>query len=160
VERFYKLVTQTKDHKTIIAVDVGNEESIMSYLRSPLRHKSKFIDIAKIVLGRLHNRELYKREKIDGEHNNVYAMRFFVGQENDRIYCQEIYTGDVKTIVMGVLHLHKETRENSPKEIAIIKTVSKYEYKKNIETKSTQKHSKNKDKKHGKKNRDKKEKKH
>jgi hypothetical protein len=129
VNRQYKIITQTKDHKTIIAVDV-DEPGIMEYLRSPLRHKSKFIDIANVILGRLSNRQLYKWEKIDNEHNNVWAMRFFVGQENDRIYCQEVFEGEVKIVIMSALHLSKKERENTERELSVIKTVSKYVYKK------------------------------
>jgi hypothetical protein len=129
VNRKYKIVTQTKDHKTIIAVDI-DEPDIMEYLRSPLRHKNKFIDIAKVILGRLSNRQLYKWEKIDKDHTNVWAMRFFVGQENDRIYCQEVFEGDRKIVIMAALHLSKKERENTEREVSVIKTVSKYVYEK------------------------------
>ena len=113
----------------IIAIDEAEIQNIItSYIGVDDRHKNKFIDIVNVIRGGLNNRELFKREKIDEETNNVWAMRFFVGQENDRIYCQQTVFSGKKAIVLASLLLHKETDENGPREIAEIKKVSSYQY--------------------------------
>lgn len=92
------------------------------------RHKKKFQDIVNHIKNELNNRHLFKREKLDGEVNAIWAMRFFVGQENDRIYCQQTTFNGKKAFVLSSLLLHKETDENGPREIAEIEKVSNYEY--------------------------------
>jgi ABC-type cobalamin/Fe3+-siderophores transport system ATPase subunit len=112
-----------------IACDTVAIAEITAYIGQDQRHKDKFIDIIAVLLGELTNRHLYKREKISAEIKNVTAMRFFVGQENDRIYCQEMSAGEKKKIViLGILHLHKDTDELSAQELKEIETLSKYEY--------------------------------
>jgi hypothetical protein len=57
------------------------------------------------------------------------AMKFFKGQENDRIYCKEVRTGDkVMIVIMGALHEKKKTTKNSKREIATIRNVGSYTY--------------------------------
>jgi hypothetical protein len=74
----------------IIAIDEAEIQNIVaSYIGRDDRHKNKFNDIVNVIREGLNNRELFKREKIDDKINNVWAMRFFVGQDNDRIYCQQ-----------------------------------------------------------------------
>ncbi len=120
---------ELQDGKLIIGVDSINMLQITQYIGQDPRHKSKFIDILNILNDGLHNRHLYKREKINKDVNNVTAMRFFVGQDNDRIYCQESSEGDKrKIIILGVLSLHKETDELSPTQIKQITELSNYNY--------------------------------
>jgi len=116
------------DGKTIIAVDSLTSEEILSYIRQDQRHKDKFKDIASVVLERLNNRHLYRREKISQKIKNVTAMRFFVGQENDRIYCQEMSEGDKKIVVLGILLLHKTSETLSSRELKEITTLSSFKY--------------------------------
>jgi len=116
------------DGRVIIAIDSLNLKEITSYIGQDHRHKDKFIDIANVILEGLNNRHLYKREKISSDINNVTAMRFFVGQENDRIYCQEMSDESRKIIILGTLHLHKKCDELSQREIKEIKKLSRYEY--------------------------------
>ena len=113
----------------IIAIDEAEIQNIVvSYIGRDDRHKNKFNDIVNVIREGLNNRELFKREKIDDKINNVWAMRFFVGQDNDRIYCQQTTFNGKKAFVLSCLLLHKETDENGPREIAEIKKVSNYQY--------------------------------
>lgn len=116
------------DLKTIIACDSEKLLEMTQYIGQDQRHKDKWIDIINIILEGKINTHLYKREKLSAAINNVTAMRFFVGQENDRIYCQEMNQGEVKIIILGFLHLHKDTDELSAEEIKLITTLSSYEY--------------------------------
>jgi hypothetical protein len=56
-------------------------------------------------------------------------MKFFKGQENDRIYCKEIKseTG-THIVVTSVLHERKKSQGLSSKEIAIIEKIGGYDY--------------------------------
>ena len=48
--------------------------------------------LVELILGGHINRELYDREEINDKCKGVTAMKFFKGQENDRIYCKEQQT--------------------------------------------------------------------
>jgi hypothetical protein len=128
VKRRFKIMRISPNKKVIIGVDSLTMKDITSYIGQDPRHKGKFIDIANVVLEEKHNRHLYKREKISDKIKNVTAMRFFVGQENDRIYCQELSYKDKKIVVLGVLHLHKTSDEITEQERGIIAELSKYIY--------------------------------
>lgn len=129
MERKCKLARKKSPQNVEIWIDSETFQEIFAYIGQDERHKNKFIDIANIILGNLNNRHLYRREDINKDAKDVTAMRFFVGQENDRIYCKETSRGDIKIVIMSVLHLHKETNELSQEEINIINTIAKYEYK-------------------------------
>jgi hypothetical protein len=128
VDRKYVIVLRSKDDNTLIGVDCQDRPTIDGYLFQDEKHAKKYRTIAGAILERIPYPQLYKWEKLSDEIKNVWAMRFFVKAENDRIYCQEKYEGKKKTVIMSILHLHKETMENSPREIAAITKASKYSY--------------------------------
>ena len=128
VKRKYKLVRQKDATKVKIGVDAETYKQIFAYIGSDNRHKEKFKDIVAVVLEKLANRHLYRGEKISPATKDITAMRFFVGQENDRIYCKEMFEGEWKIVVMGILHLHKTADGNSSVEINLIETLATYEY--------------------------------
>ena len=128
MKRIFRVMRVSGNKKIVIAVDAEAMIEITQYLGQSERHKGKFIDIAKVNLGGLSNRDLFKQEKINNVIRNVWAMRFFPGQENDRIYCQEKSEGDVKIYILGILHLHKTSNKNSEREIRVITKLSGYEY--------------------------------
>ncbi|MGM0613241.1 MAG: hypothetical protein ACQESM_07005 [Bacteroidota bacterium] len=56
-------------------------------------------------------------------------MKFFKGQENDRIYCKEVKSREGTHIVItAVLHEKKKSEKLSSKEKNIIKKVGGYDY--------------------------------
>ena len=56
-------------------------------------------------------------------------MKFFKGQENDRIYCKEIKTRTGTNIVVtSILHKRKKNNDLSAREIALIEKVGGYQY--------------------------------
>lgn len=117
------------DGKRCIAVDNEVFDEVLAYIGQDARHKNKFIDIVNVILAGLRNRDLYDKENIDASCKDVTAMKFFKGQENDRIYCKEIRRGDKTMIViMGALLERKKTTENSKRELAIIRNVGAYTY--------------------------------
>jgi hypothetical protein len=60
-------------------------------------------------------------------------MKFFKGQENDRVYCKQGSLPDetgkpIFVVIAARLHLKKKTETNSQAEINLIETVATYEY--------------------------------
>ena len=56
-------------------------------------------------------------------------MKFFKGQENDRIYCKEQTTEDgTYIIVTAEILLKKKSNKVTKKEIPLIEKVGQYEY--------------------------------
>ena len=56
-------------------------------------------------------------------------MKFFKGQENDRLYCKEIHQKNkVFVVVSAELLEKKKTQKNTKKEINLIEKVAGYEY--------------------------------
>ena len=82
------IIRTSKDGKRKIAVDEENYQQILDYIKQDNRHKNKFNDICNIILNGLRNPDLYDKENINKKCKHVTAMKFFKGQENDRIYCQ------------------------------------------------------------------------
>lgn len=93
------------------------------------RHQKKFRHIVELILSGLRNNELYDKEDINHKSRHVTAMKFFKGQENDRIYCQEFTTGDKTFVVVAAeLRKRKKSQKNKQIEINLIETVAGYEY--------------------------------
>lgn len=56
-------------------------------------------------------------------------MKFFKGQENDRLYCKEVTRDDkVFVVIMVELRLKKKSQKLRQKEINLIEKVAGYEY--------------------------------
>lgn len=117
------------DGKRAIYIDIDNKKEILDYIRQDNRHKKKFKFISDIILGGHKNTEVYDKEAINKKCKDVTAMKFFKGQENDRIYCKEIKTySGTHIIVTAVLHERKKTNDLSSKEIEIINKIGGYNY--------------------------------
>lgn len=101
----------------------------MEYINQDERHKDKFRFITDILLGGHRNSKVYSKEEINEKCKDVTAMKFFKGQENDRIYCKELHTSDGTFIVVAsVLYERKKTTKLTNKEIAEIEKVGGYSY--------------------------------
>jgi len=104
-------------------------QEIMAYIDQDERHKKKFRHITDIILSGLRNSSLYDKEDINERCKDVTAMKFFKGQENDRIYCKEVHsTSDTLVVVAAVLHCRKKSTRLSKKEISLIEKVGGYTY--------------------------------
>lgn len=129
MERTAIILRTSPDGKRCIAVDEEVMDEVLAYIGQDQRHKNKFIDIVNVLLAGLKNRDLYDKENIDASCKDVTAMKFFKGQENDRIYCKEVHRGGKTLIViMGALHEKKKTTKNTNREIATIRNVGSYTY--------------------------------
>lgn len=129
MKRKAEIIRVSEDGKRYIAIDLINKKRILKYIGQNDRHKSKFIDICNILLNGLKNRNLYDKEDINNRCKKITSMKFFKGQENDRIYCKEMRTKD-KTFVIIASELleKKKSQKNTQKEINLIEKVAKYEY--------------------------------
>jgi len=112
-----------------ICIDSENAEQILNYLQQDERHRKKFRFITDIILSGLKNTNLYDKENINKGLKNVTAMKFFKGQENDRIYCQEKRVNNkLYVIICSELFTKKKSQSNTNKLKNLINKVSKYEY--------------------------------
>jgi len=119
----------SEDGNRAIYVDVENEEEILAYIQQDKRHIKKFRFISEIILGGHRNPEVYDKEDINEKCKDVTAMKFFKGQENDRIYCKEISDENGTYIVVtSIVHERKKSTKLSSKEIALIEKVGRYKY--------------------------------
>ncbi len=113
-----------------IYVDKKNIDAIVNYIQQDQRHQKKWNYIKTIILENLRVPDVFDKEDINDECKDVYAMKFFKGQENDRIYCKRVKhaTQNYIVIVASELHLKKKTQKNSSKELTLIKNIASYEY--------------------------------
>ncbi len=129
MKRKCKKLISSKDGKRAIYIDLENEAAILAYLHKDDRHEKKFQFISQIILEGHRNTEVYDKEEINNKCKDVTAMKFFKGQENDRIYCKEIHTLTGSFIVVtAILYEKKKTTKLTKEQIAIIETVGGYTY--------------------------------
>lgn len=122
-------IRSSNNGKRRIYVDQDNWKEIIKYISKDERHQKKFKFITDIILNGLRNTEIYDKEEVNERCKGVTAMKFFKGQENDRIYCKEITRDDkVFVVIMVALRLRKKSRKLKQKEINIIENVASYEY--------------------------------
>ena len=119
----------SKDGKRAIYLDSANAEEIKKYLTSDERHKKKFKFISEIILEGHKNTEVYDKEEINKKCKDVTAMKFFKGQDNDRIYCKEVSTSKgTYIIVAAILYEKKKSNSLTNEQISIIEKVGSYDY--------------------------------
>lgn len=121
---------ESADRKRCIYIDEINAKEIVSYLTQDSRHRKKWEFVKNVILSNLRMPDVFDKEDINNGCKDVYAMKFFKGQENDRIYCKQVRDGKLNKyiIVASELHLKKKSNKNSSKEISIIEKVASYEY--------------------------------
>ena len=124
------IIKESSDGRRSIAVDEENAEKLLKFFRQDKRYKKKFNHICDLILGNHVNRELYDKEEPDDKSKGVWAMKFFKGQENARVYCKEVNTTDKTTVIIAADVLkRKKQAKLTHKEINIIHRVASYEYK-------------------------------
>lgn len=129
MKRKCKYLIGSKDGKRAIFLDTENSQEIYAYLNRDKRHQKKFKFIADIILGSHKNPNIYDKEDINEYCKDVTAMKFFKGQENDRIYCKEISTPDGMFIVVcAILYEGKKSKKLTQAQKNIIIKVGGYQY--------------------------------
>lgn len=117
------------DGRKHLCIDTANAKGILSYIMQDARHKKKFNHIAELILSNKRNSELYDKEVISGNCKDVTAMKFFKGQENDRLYCKEISAENgTFYVVTAELVKRKKDLKVKGKTKGIILKVATYEY--------------------------------
>ncbi len=119
----------SKDGHKAIYIDLDNKKEILAYIKQDERHIKKFNFFVDIFLENLRNSKIYTKENISDKCQDIYAVKLFIGQENDRIYCKETNDKDgIRITILGILHKTKKTETLSSKEISIIEKLANYEY--------------------------------
>ncbi|GAA0551586.1 hypothetical protein [Chitinophaga japonensis] len=116
--------------KKHICIDVENANEILAYINRDERHKKKFNYIIALILSNKKISELYDKEDISDNCKAVTAMKFFKGQENDRLYCKELRgrNGTFYIVTAELLEKKKDTKVRNGKTKNIITKVASYEY--------------------------------
>ena len=82
-----------------------------------------------MILAGLRNTELYDKEDIASRSKRVTAMKFFKGQENDRIYCiEQRIDKKLYTIICVELVERKKSKGVNRKIKSIIESIANYDY--------------------------------
>ena len=119
----------SKSGNRAIYIDEENREEILAYIRQDERHKKKFKFIAELILEGHRNTELYDKEEINSKCKGVTAMKFFKGQDNDRIYCREIISPKGVFIVVAAHLLEKKKTQQINKKIkTLLENIGGFEY--------------------------------
>jgi hypothetical protein len=127
--RTCKIMATSPDGKIAICIDKENMAQILAYIKQSDRHLRKWKYIVNLILNGHRNTELYDKEEVNKKCKGVTAMKFFKGQENDRIYCKEQRTKEgLFIVVTAEIYERKKTTKVSKKEIPIIEKVGSYEY--------------------------------
>lgn len=119
----------SSDKKRHIFIDEINSGELFDYIRQDSRHIRKFRFICDLILGGHKNQQVYSKEQINQKTCDVSAMKFFPGQENDRIYCKEYETPLGCIIIIAVeLFIGKKQTALKHKEKTVIERVGSYDY--------------------------------
>lgn len=129
LKRKCKYLIGSKDGKRAIYLDEENKDEILAYLQKDKRHEKKFKFISEIILGSHRNTDVYDKEEINSKCKDVTAMKFFKGQDNDRIYCKEVHSSEGTFIVVAaILYERKKTTKLNQEQINLIEKVANYQY--------------------------------
>lgn len=129
MKRKCNLIRKSKDGRREIYIDSDNMSAILTYIKQDDTHKKKFLQIVDLILGGYRNTELYDKENINKKCKDVYAMKFFKGGSNDRIYCKEFSSDSGVRVVICVELFEKKKSQGVNKKLEpIIDKISTYEY--------------------------------
>lgn len=122
-------ILKSSDGKRILCIDESNWKKIFDYINQDAKHLKKFRYISRVLMDGHRNTDVYDKEVINKSCKDVTAMKFFKGNDNDRIYCKEITLKD-KTFVIIACELleKKKSQKNNKKNIPIINSVGKSQY--------------------------------
>lgn len=123
-----KILAKSADEKKAVCIDKQNEKEILSYVNQSERHLKKFRHIIQLILEGHKNSDLYDKEDISEKCKDVTAMKFFKGQENDRIYCKEQKKDNFYIIVVVEVYTRKKSNKITKKEKPLIEKIAKYDY--------------------------------
>ena len=111
-----------------MCIDNQNEKEILSYVSQSERHLKKFRHIVQLILEGHKNTDLYDKENVNEKSKDVTAMKFFKGQENDRIYCKEQKEDNLYIIIAVEVYTKKKTQKITKKERPLIEKIANYDY--------------------------------
>lgn len=124
-----KEILKSSNGKRILCVDVENWKDIFEYLNQDEKHRKKFKYICGVILEGHRNNDVYNKEDINNNCKDVTAMKFFKGNDNDRLYCKELTLEDKTFVIIACeLFKNKKSQSNNKKNNPIINKVGKANY--------------------------------
>ena len=121
-------IAKNSNGKVIIYIDKNESDEIGSFLKIRSNFET-YVLFRQQVFENRRNKEIYKKEKISTKCNNLYALRFDSGKnQNDRIYCLEFHDGK-RRIVLSKLYFGKKSQKINKKLKSGLKPICNREYK-------------------------------
>ncbi len=124
MNRKCELYISNEKKNIFIYMDCENKLAFTRYFNQSERFKKKFRHIFSLILENMVNSELYQKLS----NYDIWEIRVFPGQENGRIYCQEIISENKKHIILCELHQMKKSQKLKHIELNLIKKVKSYDY--------------------------------
>jgi hypothetical protein len=125
---FVQLKVSDKKHK-YLCIDEENSEQIWAFLQNDDRRSKKFKYVIDIILNQKPTKDIFEKENISKEIDDVYAIKLFKGSDNIRFYCKTYEKDDLTFyIIIAELLEKKKSQKLTTKIKNIIKRVHDYEY--------------------------------
>ena len=120
-------ITNTKNISLYVdSEDFKNSEEIISFLEN---NRKKFLRILTVIIGGYYNNDLYGKEKVDTNTENITAMKF-KGKfySNTRIYCKEFFNNGKKVVLITMLLKKVQKVKDDKKLKKRLNIIGGYEY--------------------------------
>ncbi len=112
-----------------VAIDEVTWNEVNDFIGQSEQYIEKFRYIVDGIVEGRKLTDLFDKEKISNKCKDVWAMKFFKGGSNGRLYCKKVKDGDNITVIVASKPLwKKKNQKNGDKEINLIEAVASFEY--------------------------------
>lgn len=102
------LIAHSRNKMVNIYVDQEESGEIMPFILTNEANFETFYLFQNLLYENRRNKGIYKKENISSKCKNLFAIRFMLKGQNDRIYCLEFHDGK-RRIVLTRLVIGKKT---------------------------------------------------
>lgn len=129
MKKEYICIAKGTNKARYLYVDKENAENILSFLQKDDKYKKKFQYVVQLLIEGNETSDIFGKEGISKDVQDVYAIKLFKGGDNSRIYCKtyELEDGSFHIIMAGLLE-KKKSQKLTQKIKNLITKVSNYEY--------------------------------
>lgn len=123
-----RIIQQSDDGKRIITVDTEIWDELQALLKANPALRRKFFYVCQSILNKTARSDVYGKENINSECQNVTAIKLR-SHQNMRIYCQEVRHGESQLIIVCAKVLpKKKNQKNKHTENSLIRAVATRNY--------------------------------